>query len=63
MRESEQRDVTLRISASEEAALMELLNFMYSATVTTNIASAFLDVLIGADNLRWLLVCVIATGR
>lgn len=49
MRESEQRDVTLRISASEEAALMELLNFMYSATVTTNTASALLDVLMAAD--------------
>ncbi|KAL1540198.1 Boi protein, variant 2 [Salvia divinorum] len=30
MMESEQRHVTLRINASEEAALMELLNFMYS---------------------------------
>lgn len=49
MRESEQRDVTLRISASEEAALMELLNFMYSGTVTTNTASALLDVLMAAD--------------
>lgn len=49
MRESEQRDVTLRISASEEAALMELLNFMYSGTIATNTASALLDVLMAAD--------------
>jgi hypothetical protein len=52
MRESEQRDVTLHISASEEAALMELLNFMYSATVTTNTAPALLDVLIAADKFK-----------
>ncbi|CAN4108356.1 unnamed protein product [Withania somnifera] len=49
MRESEQRQVTLRINASEEAALMELLNFMYSNTLTTNTAPALLDVLMAAD--------------
>jgi hypothetical protein len=32
------------MSASEEAAPMELLNFIYSATVTAKTASAFLDV-------------------
>ncbi|KAF3648658.1 BTB/POZ domain-containing protein POB1 [Capsicum annuum] len=32
-----------------EAALMELLNFMYSNILTTNIAPALLDVLIAAD--------------
>ncbi|KAJ8573100.1 hypothetical protein K7X08_009611 [Anisodus acutangulus] len=39
MRESEQR---------QEAALMELLNFMYSNTLTTNTAPALLDVLMAA---------------
>ncbi|KAL8541105.1 hypothetical protein ACS0TY_002399 [Phlomoides rotata] len=49
MMESEQRHVTLRINASEEAALMELLNFMYSNTLSTNTAPALLDVLMAAD--------------
>ncbi|KAL7239014.1 hypothetical protein ACSBR2_004999 [Camellia fascicularis] len=49
MRESEQRHVTLRINASEEAALMELLNFMYSNTLSTTSAPALLDVLMAAD--------------
>ncbi|WCJ22365.1 BTB/POZ/Kelch-associated protein [Euphorbia peplus] len=49
MRESEQRHVTLRINASEEAALMELLNFMYSNTLSTNTAPGLLDVLMAAD--------------
>ncbi|XP_009789090.1 BTB/POZ domain-containing protein POB1-like isoform X2 [Nicotiana sylvestris] len=49
MKESEQRQVTLRINASEEAALMELLNFMYSNTLTTSTAPALLDVLMAAD--------------
>ncbi|KAA8522475.1 hypothetical protein F0562_013164 [Nyssa sinensis] len=49
MRESEQRHVTLRIYASEEAALMELLNFMYSNTLSTTMPSALLDVLMAAD--------------
>ncbi|KAF8032499.1 hypothetical protein BT93_D1419 [Corymbia citriodora subsp. variegata] len=49
MRESEQRHVTLRISASEEAALMELLNFMYSNTLSATTAPALLDVLMAAD--------------
>lgn len=49
MRESEQRHVNLRINASEEAALMELLNFMYSNTLTATTAPALLDVLMAAD--------------
>ncbi|KAF8379644.1 hypothetical protein HHK36_029087 [Tetracentron sinense] len=57
MRESEQRHVTLRINASvevlnpfvEEAALMELLNFMYRNTLSTTTAPALLDVLMAAD--------------
>eukprot|EP00252_Welwitschia_mirabilis_P016686 TRINITY_DN3694_c0_g1_i2.p1 TRINITY_DN3694_c0_g1~~TRINITY_DN3694_c0_g1_i2.p1 ORF type:complete len:576 (-),score=106.85 TRINITY_DN3694_c0_g1_i2:162-1889(-) len=49
MRESEQRDVTLRINASEEAAVMDLLNFMYSGMVSANTAPALLDVLMAAD--------------
>ncbi|TXG62976.1 hypothetical protein EZV62_009970 [Acer yangbiense] len=49
MKESEQRHVTLRITASEEAALMELLNFMYSNTLSTTSAPALLDVLMAAD--------------
>ncbi|XP_061349846.1 BTB/POZ domain-containing protein POB1-like isoform X2 [Gastrolobium bilobum] len=49
MRESEQRHVTLRINASEEAALMELLNFMYSNTLKMTTAPALLDVLMAAD--------------
>ncbi|KAL0412109.1 UNVERIFIED_CONTAM: BTB/POZ domain-containing protein POB1 [Sesamum latifolium] len=49
MMESEQRHVTLRIHASEEAALMELLNFMYSSTLSINTAPALLDVLMAAD--------------
>ncbi|WOG88622.1 hypothetical protein DCAR_0207857 [Daucus carota subsp. sativus] len=49
MRESEQRHVTLRITVSEEAALMELLNFMYSNTLSVTTAPALLDVLMAAD--------------
>ncbi|KAK9280549.1 hypothetical protein L1049_014242 [Liquidambar formosana] len=49
MRESEQRHVTLRINASEEAALMELLNFMYCNTLSVTAAPALLDVLMAAD--------------
>lgn len=49
MRESEQRHVTLRIHASEEAAFMELLNFMYSNSLLTTTPTALLDVLMAAD--------------
>ncbi|XP_077212635.1 BTB/POZ domain-containing protein POB1-like isoform X1 [Tasmannia lanceolata] len=52
MRESEQRHVTLRINASEEAALMELLNFIYSETLSTTTAPALLDVLMAADKFQ-----------
>ncbi|XP_019151674.1 PREDICTED: BTB/POZ domain-containing protein POB1-like isoform X1 [Ipomoea nil] len=49
MSESDQRHVTLRIHASEEAALMDLLNFMYSNTLSTTTPSGLLDVLMAAD--------------
>ncbi|CAA6671581.1 unnamed protein product [Spirodela intermedia] len=49
MRESDQRHATLRINASEEAALMELLSYMYSGKLSTNNAPALLDVLMAAD--------------
>ncbi|XP_009617879.1 BTB/POZ domain-containing protein POB1-like [Nicotiana tomentosiformis] len=49
MKESEQRHVTIRINASEEAALMDLLNFMYSNTLSTTTLTAVLDVLMAAD--------------
>ncbi|XP_065858761.1 BTB/POZ domain-containing protein POB1-like isoform X2 [Euphorbia lathyris] len=49
MRESEQRHVTLRIQASEEAALMDLLNFMYSNSLSTTTPTSLLDVLMAAD--------------
>ena len=53
MRKSEQRRVTLRINASEEAALMELLNFMYSNTLSTSTAPGSLLV---RWMCRWLLI-------
>ncbi|EXC02965.1 BTB/POZ domain-containing protein [Morus notabilis] len=49
MRESERRNVTLRIHSSEEAALVDLLNFMYSNTLPVRTPSAILDVLMAAD--------------
>ncbi|KAF6162086.1 hypothetical protein GIB67_008215 [Kingdonia uniflora] len=49
MQESDQRNVTLRITASEESALMDLLNYMYSNTLSTTTAPALLDVLMAAD--------------
>ncbi|KAI4370293.1 hypothetical protein MLD38_018660 [Melastoma candidum] len=49
MRESEQRHVTLRIHASEEAAFIDLLNFMYSMPLTATTPAALLDVLMAAD--------------
>ncbi|XWS61678.1 hypothetical protein CRYUN_Cryun07bG0146400 [Craigia yunnanensis] len=48
-RESEQRHVTLRIHASEETAFLDLLNFMYSNTLSTTTPTALLDVLMAAD--------------
>ncbi|KFK30704.1 hypothetical protein AALP_AA6G016900 [Arabis alpina] len=49
MRESEQKHVTLSIDASEEIAVMELLNFMYTNTLSVTTAPALLDVLMVAD--------------
>ncbi|PKA56290.1 BTB/POZ domain-containing protein POB1 [Apostasia shenzhenica] len=49
MRESDQRHATLRINESEEAALMELLSFMYSGKLSTTAAPVVLDVLMAAD--------------
>ncbi|KAM0017089.1 putative chromatin remodeling & transcription regulator BTB-POZ family [Helianthus debilis subsp. tardiflorus] len=46
------RHVNLRINASEEAALMELLNFMYSNNLTVSSAPALLDVLLAADKFK-----------
>ncbi|KAJ8539376.1 hypothetical protein K7X08_013628 [Anisodus acutangulus] len=49
MRESEQRHVTVQVHASEEAAFMDLLNFMYTNTLFTITPTALLDVLMAAD--------------
>ncbi|KAK9668357.1 hypothetical protein RND81_13G054700 [Saponaria officinalis] len=49
MRESEQRQVTVCIHASEEAAFMDLLKFMYSSTLQTDTPAGLLDVLMAAD--------------
>ncbi|KAL2544286.1 BTB/POZ domain-containing protein POB1 [Forsythia ovata] len=49
MKESEQRHVTVRIHASEEAALMDLLNFMYCNSLPRTTPSDLLDVLMAAD--------------
>ncbi|XP_057443685.1 BTB/POZ domain-containing protein POB1-like [Lotus japonicus] len=49
MKESEHRHVTLRINASEEAAFMELLNFMYRNTLNITTPAALLDLLMAAD--------------
>ncbi|XP_015162622.1 BTB/POZ domain-containing protein POB1-like isoform X2 [Solanum tuberosum] len=49
MKESEQRNITIQIHASEEAALMDLLNFMYSNTFQATTPTAVLDVMMVAD--------------
>ncbi|ESQ37746.1 hypothetical protein EUTSA_v10028626mg [Eutrema salsugineum] len=49
MVESEQKLLTLKIDASEEASLMELLNFMYRNSLSVTEVPALLDVLIIAD--------------
>ncbi|CAA7017408.1 unnamed protein product [Microthlaspi erraticum] len=49
MLESEQKHVTLKIDASEEAAVMELLKFMYSNSLTLTNVPALLSVLMAAD--------------
>ncbi|KAL7606661.1 hypothetical protein Lser_V15G15732 [Lactuca serriola] len=54
MKDSEQRKlhVNLRINDSEEAPFMELLNFIYSNTLTSTSAPALLDVLMAADKFK-----------
>ncbi|EOA22441.1 hypothetical protein CARUB_v10003087mg [Capsella rubella] len=49
MLESEQKQMTLKIDASEETAVMELLNFMYSNSISVTAPSDLLDVIIVAD--------------
>ncbi|CAK8544877.1 unnamed protein product [Lathyrus sativus] len=49
MRESQQTHVTLRITASEEAPFMELLNFMYSSSLNATSPPSLLDIFIAAD--------------
>ncbi|KAL8103144.1 BTB/POZ domain-containing protein At2g46260-like [Apium graveolens] len=48
MRESE-RVAKLQIHDSEEASLMELLNFMYKNSLSTTTLSSLLDILVAAD--------------
>ncbi|XP_068469330.1 BTB/POZ domain-containing protein POB1-like isoform X1 [Phaseolus vulgaris] len=48
-RESKQQNVTLRIHNSEEAAVMDLLNFMYSHTLSSTTSASVLNVLMAAD--------------
>ncbi|KAM1185551.1 hypothetical protein ACFX2G_015152 [Malus domestica] len=49
MRESGQRQVSLRIHESEEAPLMKVLNFIYSNTLSAMTPTALLDVFKVAD--------------
>lgn len=49
MKESQERDVTLRIDASEKAALMDLLKFMYSNTLSATSTPDLVGVLMVAD--------------
>ncbi|XP_020150145.1 BTB/POZ domain-containing protein POB1 isoform X2 [Aegilops tauschii subsp. strangulata] len=49
MKESDQRHATLRITTSEESALMELLSFIYSGKLTTNEPTLLLDILMISD--------------
>ncbi|XP_057451950.1 BTB/POZ domain-containing protein At2g46260-like [Lotus japonicus] len=49
MSETKQRHISLRIYASEEDGLMELLKFLYSNTLNITAAPALLDVLMAAD--------------
>ncbi|XBI85896.1 hypothetical protein VPH35_093952 [Triticum aestivum] len=49
MKESDQTHPTLRVADSDENALMELLNFMYSGKLTTTEPSLLLDILMAAD--------------
>ncbi|KAJ6946149.1 BTB/POZ domain-containing protein POB1-like isoform X1 [Populus alba x Populus x berolinensis] len=52
IKESAQRDITIQIHASEEEALMDLLNFMYSNNLSASRATALLDVLLAADKFK-----------
>uniref|UniRef100_A0A6V7QVM6 BTB domain-containing protein n=1 Tax=Ananas comosus var. bracteatus TaxID=296719 RepID=A0A6V7QVM6_ANACO len=52
MKESEQQHVTLKINASEEAAVMELLRFMCNGNLSTTSPSLLLDVLVAADKFQ-----------
>lgn len=52
MQESDQRHAILRINASEEAALMELLGFMYSGKLSNTSPAMLLDVLMAADKFQ-----------
>ncbi|XXG82253.1 hypothetical protein AAC387_Pa10g0241 [Persea americana] len=49
MQESQQRNITIRINASEEGAFMELLGFIYRGALSTTTPPALLDVLMAAD--------------
>ncbi|BAF08398.1 BTB/POZ domain-containing protein POB1 [Oryza sativa Japonica Group] len=49
MKESDERQATLRITDSEENALMELLSFMYSGKLTSTDPTLLLDILMAAD--------------
>ncbi|GLJ04755.1 hypothetical protein SUGI_0002680 [Cryptomeria japonica] len=49
MRESEQRDVTIHLRCTEEAAFMDLLNFIYCETLKACTRTALLKVLMVAD--------------
>lgn len=49
MKESHQKEVTLRIDASEEASLMDLLNAMYINILSATTTAELLGVLIVAD--------------
>ncbi|CAN0910395.1 BTB/POZ domain-containing protein POB1 [Linum grandiflorum] len=49
MIEESAADGGLNLNEQEEAALMELLNFMYSNTLSSNTATALLDILMAAD--------------
>ncbi|KAI5423893.1 BTB/POZ domain-containing protein POB1 [Lathyrus oleraceus] len=49
MRESENRHVTLKIAASEEAPFMEILNFLYTNSLNVTSPPILLDILMVAD--------------
>ncbi|KAF5734780.1 hypothetical protein HS088_TW15G00272 [Tripterygium wilfordii] len=49
MKESDNRFVTLRMHASEEAAFIDLLRFIYGNTLSATCPTALLDMLLAAD--------------